>query len=180
MAPGGVITGHAEPPHRSAPRAGGPVVRALLRVAVLASVAVLAAGCASTQSRGHVSFGRATVLIATDHGTVLVHAQVADTPQRRKVGLQGRRSLPPDAGMVFLFFRPTHESFWMKDTEVPLSIAFFGEDGRILALRNMAPCRAQPCPTYNPGVAYRGALEVNRGAFRRWGVRVGDRITVAH
>lgn len=65
----------------------------------------------------------------------------------------------------------------MKDTTIPLSAAFFDASGRIIALVEMEPCTADPCPRYAPDTSYRGALEVNLGAFEAWGVAVGDRVT---
>ena len=78
--------------------------------------------------------------------------------------------------MAFLFDRPTSSSFWMKDTLIPLSIAFWDRSRRIVAILDMAPCRRSPCPLYSPGTSYIGAVEVNRGFFRQHGVRVGDRV----
>jgi len=66
----------------------------------------------------------------------------------------------------------------MKDTTIPLDIAFSDAGGRILRIFHMAPCKREPCVIYDPGVAYRAALEVNAGSFRRWNVRRGDRIAV--
>jgi uncharacterized membrane protein (UPF0127 family) len=66
----------------------------------------------------------------------------------------------------------------MKNTLIPLSIAFLDADGRILRILDMEPCEADPCPLYPPGVAYTSALEVNQGAFERWGVEVGDLVTL--
>jgi len=80
--------------------------------------------------------------------------------------------------MAFLFGRKLRAQFWMKDTKIPLSIAFWGQRGRILKILDMTPCLRDPCPRYNPGVAFWGALEVNRGAFRRWGVKPGAVITI--
>ena len=80
--------------------------------------------------------------------------------------------------MVFVFERPENGSFWMKNTLIPLSIAFFDADGRILRILDMEPCEADPCPVYDPEVAYRGALEVNKGVFARWRVSEGDRVRV--
>jgi uncharacterized membrane protein (UPF0127 family) len=87
-----------------------------------------------------------------------------------------RRRLAPRTGMLFVFDGPTRGAFWMKDTLIPLSIAFARADGRILKILNMDPCSADPCPVYDPGVAFAYALEVNQGAFRRWGVRAGNRL----
>ena len=114
------------------------------------------------------------VLIATGSGEVVVQVEVADTQAARQRGLMGRRTLGADAGMVFVFPESVRGAFWMKDTLIPLSIAFYDEEGRILRILDMEPCRRDPCPLYDPGVAYRGALEVDRGAFRRWGVQTGD------
>jgi uncharacterized membrane protein (UPF0127 family) len=80
--------------------------------------------------------------------------------------------------MVFLYPEPHRGSFWMKDTLIPLDIAFADARGRILRIFTMQPCRRDPCRIYDPGVAYRSALEVNAGSFRRWGVHTGDRIAV--
>jgi uncharacterized membrane protein (UPF0127 family) len=66
----------------------------------------------------------------------------------------------------------------MKNTLIPLSIAFYRADGRIARILDMAPCKKNPCPLYDPGVAYRGALEVNEGAFARWGISEGDRLRI--
>ena len=73
--------------------------------------------------------------------------------------------------MAFLWKSDVRGQFWMKNTSIPLSIAFWGKSGRILRILDMAPCRRDPCRVYDPKVAFRGALEVNRGAFARWGVR---------
>jgi uncharacterized protein len=115
-------------------------------------------------------------LIETGSGNVVVHVEVADTEAERERGLMGRSTLGADAGMVFVFPESVRGAFWMKDTLIPLSIAFYDEGGRILRILDMEPCRRDPCPLYDPGVAYRGALEVNRGAFRSWGVGEGDRL----
>jgi len=100
----------------------------------------------------------------------------ADTYAERQTGLMGRESLTPYDGMVFLWTGPTMGSFWMKDTRIPLSVAFWDEDGRILSIIDMEPCRADPCPTYGPDAQFVGALEVARGEFERRGVEVGDTV----
>jgi uncharacterized membrane protein (UPF0127 family) len=132
----------------------------------LASAAVLAAA--------GVTFPHATAVIVTGKQSVTLRVEVASTDTQRAQGLMNRRSLAPNAGMVFLFATPTRAQFWMKDTLIPLSIAFYDRRGRILRILDMAPCRADPCRVYDAGIAYRGALEVNRGAFRRSGVRRGS------
>jgi uncharacterized protein len=114
------------------------------------------------------------LVIDTAEGDVEVPVEVANSRGERQVGLMNRESLPEDSGMVFLFPEPTTGGFWMKNTLIPLSIAFYGSDGTIVRILDMEPCRADPCPIYEPGVAYTAALEVNQGAFARWGVSEGD------
>ncbi len=119
-----------------------------------------------------------TVVIETADGEVLVPVEVADSADEREVGLMNRESLPEDAGMIFLFDDDSSGGFWMKDTLIPLSIAFADADGVILNILDMEPCETDPCEIYDPGVTYRSALEVNQGAFSRWGVEEGDRLTL--
>lgn len=133
-----------------------------------------------------VSFPPARVLIDTSQGSVIVDAEKAETPEQRQLGLMFRDSLGPEEGMVFLFFEETASAFWMKNVKIPLSIAFFDQDGTILKILDMEPCESDPCELYEPlhddgtPVTYFGALEVNKGKFEEWGVEEGDRITVTH
>ena len=117
-------------------------------------------------------------MIETDAGDIVVHVEIADTAAQRERGLMGRERLSADSGMVFVFPQETTSAFWMKDTLIPLSIAFYDEVGRIVRILDMRPCRHDPCPLYDPDASYRGALEVNFGSFRQWGVQVGDRLRV--
>lgn len=116
------------------------------------------------------------VRIETDAGTVSVLARVADEPDARRHGLMGVEELPEGVGMLFVFEAEREGAFWMKDTLVPLDIAFAGDDGTIREILTMSPCDAEPCPTYDPEVAYRTALEVPAGWFARQGVEAGDRL----
>ncbi|MDP8957157.1 MAG: DUF192 domain-containing protein [Actinomycetota bacterium] len=121
-----------------------------------------------------------TLRVLSTNGPVTVRVEIADTPEARSRGLMGRARLAPDAGMVFLFDKPTTNRFWMKNTLIPLSIAFWDGTNRILAIRDMVPCREDPCPVYSAGAPYIGAVEVNRGFFRTHGVKVGDRVELEH
>jgi uncharacterized protein len=105
-----------------------------------------------------------------------VRLEVAADPDARARGLMGRRSVPPGSGMVFLYPGDVRESFWMKDTLVPLSIAFVAADGRVVSVAEMTPCTADPCPTYAPAGPYRYAVELAAGAFPAAGVGAGDRV----
>lgn len=119
------------------------------------------------------------VLLETAGGEeVVVRVEVADSEEERQTGLMNRESLPEDAGMIFLFDDDVSSGFWMKNTLIPLSIAFADANGTIVRILDMEPCEADPCPIYEPGAFYRSALEVNRGAFSDWGVAEGDRLTL--
>jgi hypothetical protein len=118
--------------------------------------------------------GGSKAVIETGTGEAVVTVEIADSAAERERGLMGRRHLAQDVGMLFLFPQETKDAFWMKDTLIPLSIAFYDASGRIVRIFDMVPCTKDPCPTYGPDVSYRGALEVNLGAFARWGVREGD------
>ncbi|MGH3133522.1 MAG: DUF192 domain-containing protein [Gaiellaceae bacterium] len=97
--------------------------------------------------------------------------ELALTAARRARGLMYRRRAPRD-GMLFVFPRATSGGFWMKNTLVPLTIAFFDSRGKRVRKLSMKPCRSDPCPIYDPGRKYRFALELS-ASDRRRAVRLG-------
>ncbi|MDR1146480.1 MAG: DUF192 domain-containing protein [Verrucomicrobiales bacterium] len=100
-----------------------------------------------------------------------VSAEIADTPPTMTRGLMFRDALPPDHGMLFVFERPRRASFWMRNTRIPLSVAYLDADGRILEIHDLFPHDETPVPSYSDQVAY--ALEMNRGWFARHGITPG-------
>ncbi len=102
-----------------------------------------------------------------------LNVYVADEPAERARGLMNLDALPDDSGMVFAFPGDNRGGFYMKNTRIPLSIAFFAADGEVLEVLDMTPCRKDPCRIYDPGVAYRGALEVPAGYFDTVGLEPG-------
>jgi len=86
----------------------------------------------------------------------------------------GVTDLPANHGMAFVWEAPTDASFWMKDTLIPLSIAFVDESGRILTIEEMHPCAADPCDTYESSGRYVMAIEANAGWYDTHGIKVGD------
>jgi uncharacterized membrane protein (UPF0127 family) len=115
-------------------------------------------------------------LLPGDGPPLTVRLEVAADPEARARGLMGRTEVPTGGGMVFLYPADVREAFWMKDTLVPLSIAFVAADGRVVSVAEMAPCRADPCRSYAPGGPYRYAVELAAGAFPAAGVGPGDRV----
>ncbi|CAN5696010.1 hypothetical protein BH18ACT13_BH18ACT13_20520 [soil metagenome] len=138
-------------------------------------VAVLLLAAAGLPS-GAESFERGRAELRTGKRVILLDVELAQTDEQRSRVLMRRTALARNAGMLFLFEEQSRGGFWMKNTRIPLSIAFMDGRGVILRILDMVPCRRDPCPVYDPGVVYRSALEVNRGAFRRWGATRGDRV----
>ncbi|MDR1947887.1 MAG: DUF192 domain-containing protein, partial [Spirochaetaceae bacterium] len=109
---------------------------------------------------------RELILETARGGTVRLKAELARTEDERARGLMYRKSLPDGEGMLFLFEQDQILSFWMKNTLIPLSIAFIGGNGRILEIRDMQP--GNLTAVYSSRAA-RYALEVPRGWFDRAG-----------
>ena len=90
---------------------------------------------------------------------------VANTPELRRRGLMFVDDLLDLDGMLFIFDSDTSGGFWMKDTLLPLDIAFFDARGRFVDGFAMEPCQADPCPVYYPSGSYRYALEMEAGTM---------------
>ncbi len=105
--------------------------------------------------------------------------EVADTPDKRALGLMYRRELADDHGMWFVFEREQPLSFWMKNTRIPLDMLFFDQQMRLVKLHeNVPPCRRIRCPSYASGRPARYVLEINAGLSRKLGIREGQQATV--
>jgi uncharacterized protein len=100
--------------------------------------------------------------------------QVSDTQGKIEKGLMFVEKLPENEGMLFVFPRKIYGGFWMKDTLIPLSIAFVDSNGEILNILNMEPCKGNKCPIYDPKLPYRYAIEVNIGWFEKNRIKEGD------
>jgi len=141
---------------------------------VLAAIALAATACAAEDVDAPPEL--LELRLDGQQQDVILHVRVADSPEERRQGLTGVAKLAEDGGLAFLYEEPTEGAFTMKDTLIPLSIAFWDEEGRIVALLDMEPCTADPCPAYAPGKEFVGAVETNRGFFTRHGVGIGDAI----
>jgi uncharacterized protein len=119
------------------------------------------------------AFGLKTVRLQI--GTETLIAEVAETPEQAQTGLMFRKTLPDNQGMIFVFDPPKQANFWMKNTWVPLSIAFIDSSGKILEIRSMKPLDETPVQSASDQVAF--ALETNAGWFGRHGLQPGTIIT---
>ncbi len=136
---------------------------------ILAAGALTFAACASPKGNPVLRSERLAV------GSAEVLAEIARTPEEREKGLMFRKDLPDGKGMLFVFEVDERLAFWMKNTLVPLSIAYISSDGTIREILDMEPRSLAPVPSQ---FSVRYALEVPRGWFGRAGVRVGDRVVL--
>ncbi len=135
-------------------------VASALGLAVLLAVG----GCAVKLDRVQLTVGSAVFLV-----------EVAHTDDQRERGLMHRRSLGSREGMLFVFDADQRLAFWMKDTLVPLSIAFLSSEGRILQIEDMEPLSQK---AIRSRLSARYALELPRGAFTDVGAAEGDTVAL--
>jgi len=100
-----------------------------------------------------------------------IWVEVAKTTEDRNHGLMGRKHLGKDEGMLFIFEKEDYHGFWMKNTLIPLSIAFIDKDGRIVWITDMKPLTLDSHVPPKP-ILY--ALEMNKGWFSSQGIKAGD------
>lgn len=113
-----------------------------------------------------------------------VIAEVADTRERRALGLMERGALAPSDGMLFLYAseQSTSRGFWMYQVQFPLDIAFISADNKIVSIAQMEPCLSsdpKSCPAYYSEKPFQSALEVNAGFLAAEGIEVGDKVRYA-
>lgn len=106
-------------------------------------------------------------------GMHIIDAQVAGTPDQRMTGLMHRKEMPQHEGMLFVFDHPAEQCFWMKNTLLPLSVAFLADDGTIVNIDEMQP---QTLESHCSAKPVRYVLEMNKGWFARKGIKAGARL----
>jgi uncharacterized membrane protein (UPF0127 family) len=117
-----------------------------------------------------------TVIITNSEGErVEVEVEIADNDAERQRGLMERTALAENAGMLFVFEREKPLAFWMKNTLIPLSVAYIDSNGRIVDIQDMEPLDETPHPSAEPA---RYALEVNQGFFAERGIEVGNEMEI--
>ena len=174
----------------------------ILKIAAVVALALLLAGCGAEGSSGPqereagarqasevasdgeptapettaapVSGLRTLTIEASGGEDVEVQVEIADEPDEQATGLMGRTALGEGRGMLFVFPSEEVRSFWMRNTLIPLSIAYMDAEGRIVDIQDMKALDDEP-PHYVSAEPARYALEVNEGFFDERGVEVGDR-----
>lgn len=109
-------------------------------------------------------------------GFHLINAEVASTQEQRAIGLMHRPTMPANDGMLFVFERSGQQCFWMKNTLLPLSIAFLDDDGTVVNIEEMKP---QSLDSHCSAKPVRFALEMNQGWFSKRAIKPGAKITGA-
>ncbi|MGE0725705.1 MAG: DUF192 domain-containing protein [Alphaproteobacteria bacterium] len=122
-----------------------------------------------------VGFAKSTVEIETADGRRhKFRVELAITSAQQMQGLMYRKALDPDQGMLFLYDADQPMAMWMKNTYVPLDIAFLRADGRIINIhRDVPPLTLEPRPSDGPA---RAAIELPAGTAERLGIKPGDRV----
>ena len=148
--------------------------------ALAAFIFTLAAGPAHAAES---IFTRGTLTLVHGEFRATLRVEVADTSEERSLGLMYRAVLPKDAGMLFIYPKSDWRSFWMKNTRIPLSLAYISADWRITEIVRMNPLRGGvKLPgwvprTYPSKKSVRYALEVNQGWFKRNGIGPGAEVS---
>jgi uncharacterized membrane protein (UPF0127 family) len=99
--------------------------------------------------------------------------EVARTEEQKRQGLMNRKSLGPREGMIFVYESDQHLAFWMKNTSIPLTLAFLSKDGEILQIEELKPLSLKSVVSER---AARYAVELPKGALEQLGVGIGERI----
>lgn len=107
-------------------------------------------------------------------GMHLIKAEVAETPQEHEIGLMYRTAMGTNEGMIFVFDRPGQQCFWMKNTLIPLAVAFVADDGTVVNIDEMKPQTLDPHCSTQP---VRYVLEMNTGWFTKRGIKAGSKLT---
>ena len=102
-----------------------------------------------------------------------INAELASTPQQREIGLMFRNAMPANDGMLFVFEQPGQQCFWMRNTLIPLSVAFIGDDGSVVNIDDMKP---QTLDSHCSAKPVRFVLEMNEGWFAKRGIKAGSRL----
>ena len=142
---------------------------------------LLLASCAAKPANPGEGSGKAqtgleikTISINSPKGAVTVEVELARTEEEHVTGLMYRTELDDGKGMLFIFDRDEVRSFWMKNTLIPLSIAYISYDGTIIDIRDMYP---NDTSSVHSSRSVRYALEVPQGWFSRSEIKEGDKVT---
>ena len=118
--------------------------------------------------------------ISIDNGKNLIkiNVEVADDDNEKITGLMFREKLEENSGMLFVFDSENYQTFWMKNTLIPLDIIFIGKDFKIIDIKTAVPCKKDPCALYRPSEPAKYVLEVNGNFTIENDIGIGDKIAL--
>jgi len=121
-------------------------------------------------------YAKDCLVILKGNKSLTIQAEVADTEALRSKGLMKRKKIDRNKGMLFIFKKPGNYEFWMKDTFIPLTIIFFGDDQKVIKILDMEPLNEKK--RYAPGKPYRYALEINQKITEKIGLQENSSVLV--
>ncbi|MDC8770897.1 DUF192 domain-containing protein [Roseateles albus] len=139
-----------------------------------ALLALLCAGLLGNPSAMAQDRPQSLPAIKLGAGMHVISAEVAQSPEQRAIGLMNRPSMGANEGMLFVFEEANPQCFWMKNTLLPLSIAFIADDGSVVNIAEMKP---QSLDSHCSTKPVRYALEMNQGWFAKRGIKAGSKLT---
>ena len=139
-----------------------------------AFASIFAAACIAAGAAACAKASGPVLVLHPDSGPVRVRVELALTAQERSRGLMWRSEMDADAGMLFVFPDTKPRSFWMKNTRIPLDIAFISRDGTIVRIAQMQPFQETRTQSLYPATY---ALEMNLNWFESHDVQEGDKVT---
>lgn len=122
------------------------------------------------------NFPKGRLRIYQEGKEIVIPVEIANKPELWSFGLMYREDIPWEYGMLFVFPSDEFGGFWMKNTLIPLDIAFIDSSKTIFNIQRMVPCTDDNCPIYYSPKPYRYALEVKAGFFEKFGFREGSKI----
>ena len=118
------------------------------------------------------------ILIDNGKKIIKLNVEIADDNYKIEKGLMFRKNLDENTGMLFIFGNESYETFWMKNTLIPLDIIFIGKDLKIVSIENAVPCNQNPCALYKSSKPVKYVLEVNAGFAMKNNIKPGDKIAL--
>lgn len=134
----------------------------------------LSASLAGAQPSAEATEAQHLPVVQLGAGMHIIKAEVAQTPREHTIGLMFRTSMGSNEGMIFAFPQVGKQCFWMKNTLIPLAVAFVADDGRIVNLDEMQAQTENPHCSSEP---VRFVLEMNKGWFSKHGLKAGDKLS---
>jgi uncharacterized protein len=138
---------------------------------------LIAGVVAISASAGHAGCAADTLELRGASGTQRFSIEIADSEAERELGLMHREAMPSAAGMLFVYEKPTHAFFWMKDTLIPLDMIFADGAGRVTRVHSNAV--PQDLTAIDGGADVRYVLEINAGLAKRMGISEGSEMRAA-